>query len=55
MYLLASGNESQPVGQPAAALVFVVVPEPANAGTAMAPAGSAANAVRIGLRMWKVV
>ncbi|MFG1622567.1 hypothetical protein [Kribbella sp. NPDC049227] len=48
------------MGQPAAALAFVDVLAPANAGTATAPAGSAAiastaNAVRIGLRMWMVV
>ncbi|MGH3464102.1 MAG: hypothetical protein ACRDP9_21760 [Kribbellaceae bacterium] len=55
-YVLASGNEPQPVGHElaaAAVAVVAVVDEPANAGTATAPAGTAATArmakaVRIG-------
>jgi len=51
----ASGNEPQPVGHELAAatvVAVVVVDEPANAGAATAPAGTAtarmAKAVRIG-------
>ncbi len=44
-YLLASGNEPQPVGHlVAAAAVAAVVDAPASAGTTTAPAGTAATA-----------